>query len=232
MSHSPTNEGLASNQLPTDANIDPELASLPAPAHTTQSNEHTPVPPSTSDLNSANQPDLHGDSQSVNAEQDININGHLDVASNSLASLANPPMATRRSTDLELSHSLYPAASGSTSSGGGLLSSITASIASAPNPRPSDFNYSVINDEEATLDSADIDAIGPDGAPPGSPTARLLKATAPHNAAQPDSRWNSVSVILKCKQIHATRQVAVPTLVYKSHLPRPFLIDKRLQLIL
>lgn len=68
--------------------------------------------------------------------------------------------------------------------------SITESIAQAPNPKPADFSMLPITNEDMDLTTLDPSAM--DG-PPGSPSARLLKAIAPPNAAQPDSKWQPVS---------------------------------------
>ena len=68
--------------------------------------------------------------------------------------------------------------------------SITESILQAPNPRPADFSMMPITGD---VDVADLSEVNLDG-PPGSPTAKLLKAIAPPNAAQPDNKWPPVSV--------------------------------------
>ncbi len=68
--------------------------------------------------------------------------------------------------------------------------SITESILQAPNPRPADFSMLPITGESDVTDLSEINLDGP----PGSPTAKLLKAIAPPNAAQPDNKWSPVSV--------------------------------------
>jgi len=68
--------------------------------------------------------------------------------------------------------------------------SITESIAQAPNPRPADFSMLPLTHEE--LDLSALDPASLEGAP-GSPTAKLMKAIAPPNAAQPDTKWPTVS---------------------------------------
>ena len=76
---------------------------------------------------------------------------------------------------------------------------ITASIAAAPAPRPTDFSY---NPNEA-IDLTDIDVqaaleepAGDDEDAPGSPTARLLRAMAPPMALLADHKWSAVSIAL------------------------------------
>jgi hypothetical protein len=70
---------------------------------------------------------------------------------------------------------------------------ITESIAQAPNPRPSDFNYTHLVDVPASQeDRLDFDAIM-DGNTPGSPTTKIMKAVTPHNAAQAEPKWPPVS---------------------------------------
>lgn len=70
---------------------------------------------------------------------------------------------------------------------------ITQSIASAPNPRPSEFNYTQIAEfPPSTLDDVDYDAIVNDGNP-GSPTSKVMRAAVPHNAAQLEPKWPPVS---------------------------------------
>lgn len=70
---------------------------------------------------------------------------------------------------------------------------ITQSIAQAPNPRPSDFNYTQITEfPPSTLGDVDYDAIVNDGTP-GSPTSKVMKAVVPHNAAQVEPKWPPVS---------------------------------------
>lgn len=71
---------------------------------------------------------------------------------------------------------------------------ITESIAQAPNPRPSDFNYTQIVDPPSTSDGLDYDTIMNDDTP-GSPTTKIMKAVVPHNAAQVEPKWPSVSGI-------------------------------------
>lgn len=63
--------------------------------------------------------------------------------------------------------------------------SITESIASAPNPHTTDFSPLPFTQEESQIPIIDDE--------PGSPTARLLRALAPPNAAQPDPKWPPVS---------------------------------------
>lgn len=70
---------------------------------------------------------------------------------------------------------------------------IAESIAQAPNPRPSDFNYTQIAEfPPSTLDDVDYDAIVNDGTP-GSPTSKVMRAAVPHNAAQAEPKWGPVS---------------------------------------
>jgi hypothetical protein len=76
---------------------------------------------------------------------------------------------------------------------------ITASIAQAPNPRPSDFNYTQIIDPPSTSEGLDYDTIMNDDTP-GSPTTKIMKAVVPHNAAQLEPKWPPVSLV----KIHAT----------------------------
>lgn len=63
--------------------------------------------------------------------------------------------------------------------------SITESIASAPNPHTTDFSPLPFTQDESQIPVVDDE--------PGSPTARLLRALAPPNAAQPDPKWPPVS---------------------------------------
>jgi hypothetical protein len=69
---------------------------------------------------------------------------------------------------------------------------ITESIAQAPNPRPSDFNYTQIVDPPSTSEGLDYDTIMNDDTP-GSPTTKIMKAVVPHNAAQVEPKWPAVS---------------------------------------
>ena len=71
--------------------------------------------------------------------------------------------------------------------------SITESILQAPNPRPADFSMMPITSSD--IDITALDEASLDGAP-GSPTAKLMKAIAPPNAAQPDAKWAPVSASL------------------------------------
>lgn len=70
--------------------------------------------------------------------------------------------------------------------------SITESILQAPNPRPADFSMMPITSSD--IDLAALDEATLEGAP-GSPTAKLMKAIAPPNAAQPDAKWPAVSCV-------------------------------------
>jgi hypothetical protein len=72
-----------------------------------------------------------------------------------------------------------------------LTMSITESIAAAPAPRPTDFMPN-LDDQEAGID---LDALQVDEDAPGSPTAKVMRAIAPPNAAQLDQKWPAVSPI-------------------------------------
>ncbi|KAK4684293.1 hypothetical protein P7C73_g5892, partial [Tremellales sp. Uapishka_1] len=63
---------------------------------------------------------------------------------------------------------------------------ITQSIASAPNPHHTDFSILPFN-AEGGIDLDQIDTTLDDG--PGSPTAKVMRAIAPPNAAQPNPTW-------------------------------------------
>lgn len=65
---------------------------------------------------------------------------------------------------------------------------IHESIASAPAPRLTDF---VPNWDEA--EGIDVEALQVDEDAPGSPTAKIMRAIAPPNAVQPDTKWPPVS---------------------------------------
>lgn len=70
---------------------------------------------------------------------------------------------------------------------------ITESIAQAPNPRPSDFNYTQLADVPLSQENRlDFDTIMNNDTP-GSPTTKIMKAVVPHNAAQADPKWAPVS---------------------------------------
>jgi hypothetical protein len=70
---------------------------------------------------------------------------------------------------------------------------ITESIALAPNPRPSDFNYTQLADVPEMSDNRlDFDTIMNNDTP-GSPTTKIMKAVVPHNAAQAEPKWPPVS---------------------------------------
>ena len=85
----------------------------------------------------------------------------------------------------------YPYSLDDGAGSGGL--GITESIAQAPNPRPSDFNYTHIAEfPPSTLEDIDYDAIANDGGP-GSPTSKVMRAVVPHNAAQAEPKWAPVS---------------------------------------
>lgn len=87
-------------------------------------------------------------------------------------------------------------------SGGQATLGITESIAQAPNPRPSDFNYTHIAEfPPSTLDDIDYDAIANDGGP-GSPTTKVMRAVVPHNAAQAEPKWPPVSDTYTLHCIH------------------------------
>lgn len=77
--------------------------------------------------------------------------------------------------------------------------SITESIALAPNPHTADFSPLPFT----TDDSIDVTALD-DAATdePGSPTARLLRAIAPPNAAQPNPNWPPVSCRMRVARPH------------------------------
>lgn len=64
------------------------------------------------------------------------------------------------------------------------------SIASAPAPRLTDF---VPNWDEA--EGIDVEALQVDEDAPGSPTAKIMRAIAPPNAVQPDTKWPAVSTL-------------------------------------
>jgi hypothetical protein len=72
---------------------------------------------------------------------------------------------------------------------------ISESIAAAPAPRPTDFNY---DPNEPELREIDVQAALKDDPEdedaPGSPTAKLLKAFAPPQALLADHKWGPVSV--------------------------------------
>ena len=70
--------------------------------------------------------------------------------------------------------------------------SITESILQAPNPRPADFSMMPITGTNSDVEIGDLGEVNLEGMP-GSPTAKLLKAIAPPNAAQPDNKWSPVS---------------------------------------
>lgn len=67
---------------------------------------------------------------------------------------------------------------------------ITESIALAPQPRTTDFSMLPLNEDVINLEA--LDAAAEDGVP-GSPTAKLMKAIAPPNAAQMNPNWPAVS---------------------------------------
>ena len=67
---------------------------------------------------------------------------------------------------------------------------ITESIALAPQPRTTDFSMLPLNEEGLDLEALDTAA---EEGTPGSPTAKLMKAIAPPNAAQPNPNWLAVS---------------------------------------
>lgn len=68
---------------------------------------------------------------------------------------------------------------------------ITESIATAPNPHTTDFSpLPFTTDDSIDVQALDAAAEGD----PGSPTARLLRAIAPPNAAQPNPNWAPVSL--------------------------------------
>ena len=90
--------------------------------------------------------------------------------------------------------------------------SITESIAQAPNPRPADFSMLPLQNED--IDLSALDAATVDG-PPGSPTARLLKAIAPPNAAQPDPKWPPVSI--PSRSVHFVEPVPCSGGRYPNH---------------
>jgi hypothetical protein len=69
--------------------------------------------------------------------------------------------------------------------------SISESIASAPNPHTADFSPLPFT-TDASIDVTALDDAATDE--PGSPTARLLRAIAPPNAAQPNPNWPPVSL--------------------------------------
>ena len=72
--------------------------------------------------------------------------------------------------------------------------SITQSIASAPDPRPADFTMTQLeNNEEIDLEA--LDAATAEGGPPGSPAQKLMRAIAPANATQVDTKWPAVSPV-------------------------------------
>ncbi|ORY34293.1 hypothetical protein BCR39DRAFT_517517 [Naematelia encephala] len=68
---------------------------------------------------------------------------------------------------------------------------ITESIARAPNPRTTDFQISNINNEGwidvDVIEQANAAAAEDDV--PGSPTAKIMRAIAPSNATQPETKW-------------------------------------------
>ena len=83
---------------------------------------------------------------------------------------------------------------------------ITESIALAPNPRPSDFNYTQLADVPEMNDNRlDFDTIMNNDTP-GSPTTKIMKAVVPHNAAQAEPKWPPVSHLhLSIQHIHTDR---------------------------
>jgi hypothetical protein len=73
---------------------------------------------------------------------------------------------------------------------------ITESIAQAPNPRPSDFNYTQLADVPVSSENRlDFDTIMNNDTP-GSPTTKIMKAVVPHNAAQAEPKWAPVSYFI------------------------------------
>lgn len=72
----------------------------------------------------------------------------------------------------------------------GQPTSISESIASAPNPHTADFSPLPFTQDES-LDPLALDNAA--GEEPGSPNARLMRAIAPPNAAQPNTNWPAVS---------------------------------------
>lgn len=102
----------------------------------------------------------------------------------------NEPTNNNEEANGSSSTTAYPY---SLDSGGPATLGITESIAQAPNPRPSDFNYTHIAEfPPSTLDDIDYDAIANDGGP-GSPTTKVMRAVVPHNAAQAEPKWPPVS---------------------------------------
>lgn len=72
---------------------------------------------------------------------------------------------------------------------------IIESIASAPNPRTTDFTIPPMTEEWIDIETLDQDA---QNGTPGSPAAKLMKVIAPPNATQAESRWPAVSLYLVC----------------------------------
>ena len=98
--------------------------------------------------------------------------------------------------------------------------SITESILQAPNPRPADFSMMPITSSD--IDITALDEASLDGAP-GSPTAKLMKAIAPPNAAQPDAKWAPVSALCRgCIAVPWSRDMMRDWFRYliSGHLPR------------
>lgn len=91
--------------------------------------------------------------------------------------------------------------------------SITESIAQAPNPRPADFSMLPLTHEE--LDLSALDPASLEGAP-GSPTAKLMKAIAPPNAAQPDTKWPTVSDSTTSRCISRERKMREKSEAYRT----------------
>jgi hypothetical protein len=92
---------------------------------------------------------------------------------------------------------------------------ITESIAQAPNPRPSDFNYNQLADVPLSQENRlDFDTIMNNDTP-GSPTTKIMKAVVPHNAAQAEPKWPPVS--------HSFNYIFPGY----THLPRKIRLDAR-----
>ncbi|BEJ16698.1 hypothetical protein CspHIS471_0600990 [Cutaneotrichosporon sp. HIS471] len=100
---------------------------------------------------------------------------HSNGASSSSTPVAPPTLAASR----DVYHRPYIP---------GEPTTITETIASAPNPHNADFSPLPFTQDE-TMDPLALDAAAEEE--PGSPTARLLRAIAPPNATQPNPNWPS-----------------------------------------
>ena len=105
------------------------------------------------------------------------------------SSRASPSANGQTSTLASFAEAVAAGASADGASGGEgpkVTLGLTESIASAPNPRHTDFTPPNFDNEEKEGGNDEMDL-------PGSPTSKAMRLIAPPNAMMPDPKWPAVS---------------------------------------